>query len=45
MIQLLFISLFRFIIFINLSVENVVFMSAVREVFCTGEVDSALSDT
>uniref|UniRef100_A0A803VS36 Sodium/potassium-transporting ATPase subunit beta-1-interacting protein n=1 Tax=Ficedula albicollis TaxID=59894 RepID=A0A803VS36_FICAL len=35
MTQLLYISLFKFIIFINFSIENMVFMSAVREGFCT----------
>lgn len=45
MIQLLLISLFRFIVFINLRIENMVFMSAVREVFCSEKMDSDLSDT
>lgn len=45
MIQLLLISLFRFIIFIKLGIENMVFMTAVREGFCTEKMHSALSDT
>lgn len=45
MIQLLLISLFRFIIFIKLSIENMVFMTAIMESFCTEKMGSALSDT